>query len=437
MNSGASNNNLDQLNAIILEQAPDAIVVIDEQLRLIKANHKAYQLFGYSQKELIGMPINQLDGLMNASMIGSVVQKVKSEGSVTFESKALHKNGVLIPLEIKACFVDFGEQSYLIAFARNITERANAREALEKEKGFMDALMDNVPESIFFKDNNSRLTRVSKKLMHDLNCTDTAELIGKTDIEIFGEEFGRKTMAIERQILKTGEPHINMMEQRYQEDGTIVWTLTTKAPIKDETGAATGIVGIAREINEIKEREEQLQAKEAQLSIASHIAGLGYWEFNVDEGFYTFNDHFYRIFHTSVGEVVQHFKPDVEHRNFEWKIEKLPVVQGDNNLLKIVFENLLSNAIKYTRNCKHAIVEVGILNSNEHPPTVFVKDNGVGFDMAYADKLFGVFQRLHREEDFEGTGIGLANVHQIIKKHGGTVRAVGEINKGATFYLTF
>lgn len=136
-----------------------------------------------------------------------------------------------------------------------------------------------------------------------------------------------------------------------------------------------------------------------------------------------------------VEAVLSDLQPDMKERQIEWKIGKLPFVEADPALVKQVFANLLSNAVKYTRPRDHAVIEVGSLSANGQP-SVFVRDNGVGFSMKYADKLFGIFQRLHREEDFEGTGIGLATVQRIINKHGGRIWAEAELDKGATFYFT-
>ena len=136
-----------------------------------------------------------------------------------------------------------------------------------------------------------------------------------------------------------------------------------------------------------------------------------------------------------VRDVISELRPDAEGRNVEWKIGDLPFVEGDPALLKIVFHNLLSNALKYTRPRSPAIIEVG-REELDGQPVVFVRDNGVGFNMKYADKLFGVFQRLHRAEDFEGTGVGLATVQRVVHKHGGRIWAHAELDKGATFYFS-
>ena len=134
-------------------------------------------------------------------------------------------------------------------------------------------------------------------------------------------------------------------------------------------------------------------------------------------------------------EIIAVLKPETEGREVEWKIGSLPSLECDAVLIGQVFQNLLSNAIKYSRTRPHAVIEIGHTQENGQP-VIFVRDNGVGFDMKYVDKLFGVFQRLHREEDFEGTGVGLATVHRIVQKHGGRIWAEAELDLGSTFYFT-
>ncbi len=136
-----------------------------------------------------------------------------------------------------------------------------------------------------------------------------------------------------------------------------------------------------------------------------------------------------------VNQVVADLQGETSGRSIEWRIQPLPTVECDSGLIRQVFANLLSNALKYTRPRPCAIIEVGCLK-RDGDTALFVRDNGVGFSMKYADKLFGLFQRLHRSEDFEGTGVGLATVDRIVRKHGGSVWAEGVVGKGATFYFT-
>lgn len=135
-------------------------------------------------------------------------------------------------------------------------------------------------------------------------------------------------------------------------------------------------------------------------------------------------------------EIIDELKPDIEKRVIEWDISSyFPKIECDRELIKLVFENLLSNAIKYTSKREKAIIKIGYEIFVDNTFEIFIKDNGVGFDMAYANKLFGVFQRLHKSTEYEGVGIGLANVKQIIEKHKGTVRAESKLNEGATFFI--
>jgi light-regulated signal transduction histidine kinase (bacteriophytochrome) len=136
-----------------------------------------------------------------------------------------------------------------------------------------------------------------------------------------------------------------------------------------------------------------------------------------------------------IEEVVCLFQPETVGRAVTWKIEQLPPAQCDPVLIKQVFQNLIANALKFSRTRERTVIEITQRTENGEL-VIAVRDNGVGFNMKYTDKLFGVFQRLHRAEDFEGTGIGLATVKRIVHRHGGRVWAESELDKGATFFFT-
>ncbi len=135
-------------------------------------------------------------------------------------------------------------------------------------------------------------------------------------------------------------------------------------------------------------------------------------------------------------EVIGELEPETAGRNITWCIGDLPAVDGDAAMLRIVLSNLIANALKFTRPRQEARIEIGTLPGKASETVIFVRDNGVGFDMAYRDKLFSVFQRLHRADEFEGTGIGLANIRRIIVRHGGRTWAEAEPDRGATFFFS-
>jgi light-regulated signal transduction histidine kinase (bacteriophytochrome) len=137
-----------------------------------------------------------------------------------------------------------------------------------------------------------------------------------------------------------------------------------------------------------------------------------------------------------VRQTLGDFEEETKKRNIVWEIHPLPLVRADYALLRMVLTNLISNAVKFTGSREQAKIEIGCAPCEAEETVIFIRDNGAGFDPKYAAKLFGVFQRLHSRAEFEGTGIGLANVQRIILRHGGRTWAEGVVDGGATFYFS-
>jgi len=285
---------------------------------------------------------------------------------------------------------------------------------------------------------------------------------------------------------------------RSSESAESIWLDISARPLKDDRGAIQGTVATFRDISRRKrdereirllndELEQRVEQRTAQLQAANkeleaftysvshdlraplrHIAGFSQLlseEFAamlpaeaqryldrimkgarnmgvlVDEllGLAGVGRHVLSVqsadINSLVNDTISMLASETKGRQVEWRIGKLGFVNCDLILLRQVFQNLISNALKFSRPRETAIIEIGRAPETTHP-TFFVRDNGVGFDMKYADKLFGVFQRLHRVEDFEGTGIGLATVRRIIQKHEGRTWAVSEPGQGATFFFS-
>jgi PAS domain S-box-containing protein len=357
---------------------------------------------------------------------------------------------------------------------------------LAKANRFLDAIIENIPHMIFVKDAErlafERFNRAGEAL---LGVTRDA-LIGKNDYDFFPADQAQFFQAKDRNTLES-KALLDILEEPIETPRGTRWLHTKKVPILGEDGAPAYLLGISEDITEHKRAAHALmRAKEAAETASRELESFSYsiahdlraplrsidgfsqalledyGEQLDEEG----RSHLRRVRNAaqrmafliddllklsrltraemhrtsvdlsalarSAGDKLRERWPE---RAVELNVSDHLVVQGDTRLLAVVIENLLDNAWKFTRTRVPARIEVGSddLGSGR---VLFVRDNGVGFDMSYVDKLFGVFQRLHAVSEYEGAGIGLATVQRVIHRHGGKAWAESQLDRGATFYFT-
>ncbi len=380
--------------------------------------------------------------------------------------------------------------------ADEIIERQQAEKLLRESQEFLQAVINNSNAAIYVKDAQLRYILINRKSESILNI-DSETIKGKTDYDLLPKEIVDILYVNDQKVL-AGTP-LELEEVVAQTDGLHTY-LSIKVPLFDGNGKIYAMCGISTDITDRKRVEEQIRQfneiletqvaqRTAQLEVANKE--LDSFSYSVSHdlraplrhvgGFVNALEqhlqrtgaiadpkitHYINIIRSSsekmanlidglltlsrVGrrelekrpvnlmtlvedaiDLVQS-QPAVTRRSIEFIVNPLPILPGDATLLQQVFTNLIHNAVKFTRDRSPARITVGIVDQR----TIFVKDNGVGFDMEYGDQLFGAFQRLHSDKKFEGTGIGLAIVQRIIHKHGGEVWAESELNVGTTFYFT-
>lgn len=364
------------------------------------------------------------------------------------------------------------------------------------ERNMLRALIDNIPDIVYVKDTGSRFRAANLKLANILGRTPES-ILGLTDLELFPRELSDDFYTDEKMLFQTGKAIINKEENIYDMQGNVIIFQTTKTPLRDSNNKITGLVGTGHIITERKKAEEEIKKlnKELERMVEERTARLQQVNTELESFAYSVShdlrsplrhvDGFMQMMYNNIPEpnekvriyagkinevlkrmavmiddllafsrlgrkelnvtkvnlnavvrsIIDHYAHETSARSLNWTLHELPVVKGDHNLLHMAFENLLSNAIKYTSGKSEAKIEIGSRELPGNYTEIYISDNGIGFDMAYYNKLFGVFQRLHANPQYEGTGIGLANVKQIVLKHKGSVWAEGKVNEGAVFYV--
>ncbi|MES2693864.1 MAG: PAS domain S-box protein [Verrucomicrobiota bacterium] len=414
------------------------------------------------------------------------------------EIMAMRANGAEFPVELTVTRISGDGPMVFTSFIRDITERRRTEEALRKSEERFRLLVEGVEDyAIYMLDTHGRITTWNAGAER-IEGFRAQEIVGRRFHRFYTPEDVERKKPDLALAVATAEGRFQDECWQVRKDGTHYWAAFVITALRDDTGRLTGFSTIARDITKrkhaedeirrlntelerrVEERTSELQAAYHEMEAFSysishdlrapliHIAGFSEMlksdlGASLDEKSRRHLDTicdsaenmglmiadlltFSRIGRAEIHKVrfnpadtIKDVRRDLlaqtNNRSIDWKIQDLPHIYGDPFLLRQALFNLIANAIKYTRRRPEAKIEI-FADSTDKEHIIGIRDNGAGFDMKYVGKLFGVFQRLHPASDFEGTGIGLANVRRIVQRHGGRTWAEGTVDGGATFYFS-
>lgn len=463
----------------LLETAPDAMIIANEKGIIQLVNLQTEKMFGYKREELIAQPVEMLipDSFRSRhqhhreTFMKTPHARPMGEGLQLY---AKRKDGSELPVEISLSPIQTDGQQWVSAAIRNITERKK----IEEKVLYLARLIEATSEAVFSLDLNLTIKSWNKAAEILFGYT-KEEVIGKPANEITRPQVKEEDQInIQQQLAAVGswQGEIGFLKK----NGALIFLSTSTALTRNVKGELDGYVTVCRDFSERKKLEDELRLINEELEAFSYSishdlraplrAVTGFTNILEMEYSSQLDDEAKRITHIIksntekmgqliddllafahlnkkelekkevhtlhlVNDVIRSLEQTQGNKTLQWDIESLPDVAADQNMLRQVWVNLLSNAVKYSRNNPEPSIHVGFIAEESH--TLFsVKDNGVGFDEKHADKLFKVFQRLHSDDQFEGTGVGLAIVERIITRHGGRIWAHSKKGEGASFYFT-
>ncbi|SDH86839.1 PAS domain S-box protein [Nitrosomonas sp. Nm132] len=481
----------------LLESAPEAIVIVDQNGCIALINAQTEKWFGYSRNELLGQPADQLvperfrkeHPVAWEQYVAESIAQPKRAGSELYGKR---KGGGEFPIEISSSPFETDQGPLVISIIRDISARKQAEEARRRVETRYHELISNLPIGVFVNqpDTYGRFLEVNQAMVSIFEAESVEQLLTHRFSESYCDLADRK--AFINKVTSQGYAKSEELLLRTLK-GREFYAALTVAMRKDEAGEVY-FDGVIEDISARKENERQIQrlndslrARSKELETINHEleafsysvshdlraplrAMDGFSRALLDEYADRLDDkgrdrlHRIRAAAQRMAELIDDLLnlSRVSRTELKWEVVSLTQIankvldtlrqeaperavqclvqpdlfaHGDTKLLRIMMDNLLGNAWKFTAHRQEAFIEVGC-KVNEERVIYFVRDNGAGFDMTYADKLFGVFQRLHDANEFPGTGIGLATVQRVIHKHGGHVWAESTINQGATFYFT-
>ncbi len=475
-----------------LDRMMEGCQIIGRDWRYLYLNDVAAWHGRRAPQELLGKTIQEsYPGIEGTTIFASIRRCMENQHSEQIESDFVYPDGSTASFQLGIQSVPEG----VFILSLDVTERKQAEVALRRSREEFKDLFDNAPVGYHEVDSHGRFVRVNQAELRMLGYS-AIELDGRYVWEIAADpEQSRR--AVEEKL--AGRPPPSAFERILKrKDGSTFPVLVEDRLVKGEDGTISGIRAIIQDVTERKLAEEKIQKlnsdlehrvieRTAQLEAANKELEAFSYSVSHDlrtplravDGFSqavledfgpqlppqgrhqlkTIRESAQRMgeliddllafsrlsrqtlrkqpvdMNRLVTTVLEDLKDERSQRQIEIKMGSLPSSEGDSSLLKQAWINLISNALKYSRRRENALVEIGSTPTPEGT-VYFVRDNGTGFDMRYAHKLFGVFQRLHRAEEYEGTGVGLAIVQRVVHRHGGRIWAEAAVNQGATFYFT-
>lgn len=461
--------------------------------KYIDVNDRFVEFIGYKKEEIIGKTSLDLKLIIQPKYREEILRILNTQGYITdvlieILSKTGHRKWVSSSIHK----VEINGKHYFISVMIDVTKRMKAEEKLKETNYFLNTILDNIPNMIFVKDAKELRFLKFNKAGEKLLGYDFRDLYRKNDYDFFPKEQADFFIAKDREVLDN-KVFLDIPEEPIQTPHGKRWLHTQKIPVLDEQGKPIYLIGISEDITERKKQDDKISKlnKELQsnntllLDVNKELEAFtytvshdlraplravnGYSQMLKEDYGKLLTEDGNRILQTIqhnalkmgrliddllsfsrlgrqelhkieidmnalVEVVINDITKSITHKA-EFKISKLPNIKGDYNLLQQAFFNLIANAVKFSSKKVHPLVEI-YSEENNKEVIYTIKDNGVGFNMDYVNKLFTVFQRLHAQEEFEGTGVGLAIVQRVVNKHGGKVWAEGKIDEGAIFKIS-
>jgi PAS domain S-box-containing protein len=472
----------------LFDFAPDGIVIADAESTYLDANPSMCRMLGYSHDEFVGLNASDIVVTSEIPYIAPALTEIKANSNYHREWRFRRKDGSVFEAEVIAVPMPDGN---LLGLIRDTTERKRIEARFRR-------LVDSNVQGVMFWDRKGEITGANEAFLrlvgysredlkaHRLNC-DSITPPEWAEVDRQGlEEVSVKGISVpyEKEFLRQDGSRVPVLvgsaifEDCPDEGVCFVLDISRRKKIEAEVRQLNAELEqrVAERMGDLQAANKELEAFSYSVShdlraplrhaigfvkLLQQDAGPSLSEANsrrltivaeAAERMGTLIDDllsFSRIgraelqktdidFGALVQEALGDFQLETKERKIVWKIQALPSVRGDRALLRLALLNLISNAVKFTRKRAVAEIEIGCgpESGSESESVFFIRDNGAGFNPKYADKLFGVFQRLHSQAEFEGTGIGLANIQRIIQRHGGRIWAEGVVDGGATFYFS-